>query len=140
MARLDQVINIRPALEKHFGFSQIVDSGSYVFFSGSAAMDENGALKGGASMAEQVRTVYTELCELLARVGAAPEHVVKETVYTVDMDALVAAADVRAAFFSQCAPPASSWIEVRRLYRPEFLIEVELIVEKPAASCAGSPR
>jgi enamine deaminase RidA (YjgF/YER057c/UK114 family) len=131
MARSDQVMNVRPALERHFAFSQVVRSGSYIFVSGTASMDDEGHLKGGPTMADQVNTIFTELSELLARLGTGLEAVVKETIYTVDIDGLVAVAPERARFFRDCAPPASSWIEVRRLFKPEFLLEVELIVEAP---------
>lgn len=129
MARSNQVMNVRPDLEKHFGFSQVVRTGSLIFISGTAAIDEAGSLKGGASMREQVQTVYEELRSVLVGLGVRAENVVKETIFTTDLDALVAAADARAPFFADCAGPASSWIEVRRLFRPELLLEVELIVE-----------
>ena len=58
MARSNQVMSTRPELEQAFGFSQIARSGNLIFVSGSVAMDEHGNLKGGASMREQVHTVY----------------------------------------------------------------------------------
>jgi enamine deaminase RidA (YjgF/YER057c/UK114 family) len=131
MARSNQIMNVRPQLERHFGFSQAVRSDPYIFISGTAAIDEQGAVKGGLSMAEQIDTVFTELWELLAQLGVKPEAVVKETIFTTDIDALAAAAAVRAKYFAGCSPPASSWIEVRRLFRPELLLEVELTVEAP---------
>lgn len=131
MARSDQVMSTRPALEQAFGFSQIARTGSLIFISGSVAMDEHGNLKGGPSMQEQVQTVYTDLCAILAQLGARAENVIKETVYTVDIDELVKARDVRARFFADCAPPASCWVEVRKLFKPEFLLEVEWTVEAP---------
>jgi 2-iminobutanoate/2-iminopropanoate deaminase len=131
MARSNQVMSTRPELERAFGFSQIARSGNLIFVSGSVAMDEHGNLKGGPSMREQVHTVYSDLAVILARLGAKFENVVKETVYTVDIDALVDARDARGRFFEDCAPPASCWVEVRKLFKPEFLLEVELTVEAP---------
>jgi enamine deaminase RidA (YjgF/YER057c/UK114 family) len=131
MARSNQIMNARPQLERHFGFSQVVRSDPYIFISGTAAIDQQGKLKGGASMAEQIDTVFTELTQLLAQLGVKAEAVVKETIYTTDIDALAAAAHVRAKYFAECSPPAASWIEVRRLYLPELLLEVEWTVEAP---------
>lgn len=131
MARSNQVMSVRPALEQAFSFSQIVRSGQFVFISGSVAMDAQGNLKGGPTMRDQVGTVFADLAEILRSVGVRPENVVKETIYTVDIDALVEARDVRAQFYADCAPPASCWVEVRKLFKPEFLLEVELTVEAP---------
>lgn len=131
MALSTQIMNVRPALEKHFAFSQVARSGSFIFIAGTAALTETGTLKGGASMPEQIHTIYTELWGLLAALGVKPENVVKETIYTTDLDALAASAAVRAAFYADCAPPAATWVEVRKLFLPELLLEVELTVETP---------
>src|SRR5690554_1677131 len=104
MANSNQIMRFRHELEEQIGFSQVVKTKSLIFLSGAAAMDETGALKGGASMAEQVHTVFTDLREQLSRLGATPENVVKETIFTVDVDALVAAAPIRAAFYANYAP------------------------------------
>ncbi|ABQ67041.1 Endoribonuclease L-PSP [Rhizorhabdus wittichii RW1] len=130
-----QSLHLRPDLERHFSFAQAVRSGDLLFVSGSVAMDAAGAPLGG-DMASQVHAIYASLTEFLAGQGFDAGQVVKETIYTVDMDALVAAAPVRAAFYADRAPPAATWVEVRRLLTADYLLEVELTLMADGASRA----
>jgi enamine deaminase RidA (YjgF/YER057c/UK114 family) len=43
------------------------------------------------------------------------------------MDAMAAEADIRAEYFADCAPPASTWVQIERLVTPDLLLEVELV-------------
>lgn len=62
----------------------------------------------------------------MKRFGVGLESVIKETIFTTDMEALKAAAAVRTRAYVEPAP-ASTWIEVKRLILPELLVEVELV-------------
>jgi enamine deaminase RidA (YjgF/YER057c/UK114 family) len=130
MARPDQVLNYRPAIEHALAFSQVVKSGPFLFISGILSMDREGNCIGAGNMALQVQTVYSQLREILAEQDVAFEQVVRETIYTVNMQALCAAAPLRARFFESFRGPASTWVEVQGLYRPEYLLEVEVIAER----------
>jgi 2-iminobutanoate/2-iminopropanoate deaminase len=79
-------------------------------------------------MGKQIQNVYQDISETLKAHDASLRNIVKETVYTTDLDALAKNADVRARFFQgeDIAPPASSWVQVSRLGDPEWLIEVEV--------------
>jgi enamine deaminase RidA (YjgF/YER057c/UK114 family) len=59
------------------------------------------------------------------------DSVVKETIYTTDMDALLKVADLRFEYYGKERQPAASWVEVRRLLDPGFLVEVEVVAELP---------
>ena len=56
--------------------------------------------------------------------------VVKETVFTTDMDALVAANPKRVEYYKDVTPPASTWVEVKRLVDPDLMLEVEITAFK----------
>ena len=57
---------------------------------------------------------------------------VKETIYTTDMDALLKAADLRFEYYGEGAPPPTvSWVQVQRLLDPGFLVEIEVVAELP---------
>ncbi|AXI80968.1 Rid family hydrolase [Peterkaempfera bronchialis] len=59
----------------------------------------------------------------LGEVGARLADVVSVTVYTTDIDALTAHADLfRAAFGA--VPPVATWVQVQRLLHPGQLVEI----------------
>jgi enamine deaminase RidA (YjgF/YER057c/UK114 family) len=57
--------------------------------------------------------------------------VVKLNTYVTSMGQSQAFRDVRDKYVNTEAPPASTLIEVRRLFRDEFVVEVEAIVAIP---------
>lgn len=131
MARADQVFYARENLERQFGFAQSVRVGPMLFFSGVTSIDKHGAVMNKDDMAAQVNNVYTELKELLVTHGVSMENVVKETIYTTDMDALFKCAELRLAFIKDYAPPAATWVQVSRLAFPGLMLEVDWTLYVP---------
>lgn len=125
MAKPDQVFNLRQA-EHDFVYSQAVRAGNLLFISGTVSWNDRAEPTGVGDMAVQVRNVYDELARTLKAHNATFADVVKETVYTCDIDAMVGAASIRAGYWADCAPPASTWVEVSRLVHPDLLLEVEM--------------
>lgn len=125
MAKPEQVFNIRKA-EQDFTFSQAIKAGNMLFISGTVSWDANAEPMAAGDMEAQVRNVYEELKVTLEAHGATFANVVKETVYTCDMDAMVSANPVRAGYFNDCAPPASTWVQISRLVHPDLLVEIEM--------------
>src|SRR6202035_3353179 len=81
-----QVFHLNP-YEKDFGYSQAVLIDKTLYISGSVAVDQNGRLVASGDMAGQMRAAYSNIRRTLAAHGAAFDEVVKETIYTTDMDA-----------------------------------------------------
>ena len=131
MARADQVFHSREAIERQLGFSQTVRIGQTIYFSGVVSIDAHANVLDPDDMAAQIRNVYGELKDLLLLHGITVENVVKETIYTTNVDALVANAAVRLEQFAGAVPPAATWVEVRRLFRPELKLEVDWIAHVP---------
>jgi len=119
------------AYEKDLGYSQAVLIDKTLFVSGTVAADADGRLVAPNDMAAQMRAVYTSIKRTLAANGVGFDSVVKETIYTTDMDALLKVADLRFEYYSKERVPAVSWVEVRRLIDPGFLVEVEVVAELP---------
>jgi len=67
----------------------------------------------------------------LEAVGATFKEVVKLNIYVVDISQLQAFREVRDKFVNTEMPPASALVEVRRLVRDEFLIEIEATAVLP---------
>lgn len=56
---------------------------------------------------------------------------VKENVYTTDLDAFIQNKEVRKEFYANTPLPAATWVQVQRLYTPTTVLEVELVAEYP---------
>ncbi|GAA0882835.1 hypothetical protein GCM10009120_14320 [Sphingobacterium siyangense subsp. cladoniae] len=66
----------------------------------------------------------------MASFGATFQHVVKENLYTTDIEAMKKYNDVRKKFYNHDFP-AATWIQVQRLYMSDAKLEVELIAHLP---------
>jgi 2-iminobutanoate/2-iminopropanoate deaminase len=129
-ARVKQVFHLNP-YEKDFGYSQAVLIDKTLYISGSVATDQNGRLVASGDMAAQMRAAYSNIRRTLAAHGAGFDEVVKETIYTTNMDALLKASDVRFEYYDKERLPTTSWVQVQRLVDPGFLVEIEVVAELP---------
>ena len=84
------------------------------------------------TIAEQLNGIYTGLGKILKAYGLTYQNVVKETLFTTDLEAVKANNSVRKAFYKGDYP-AATWVQISRLYegRPDAQIEVELIAHLP---------
>ena len=107
-------------------YSHVVRAGNQLFLAGQVAVDGDGRLVGEGDMRAQVRQVLENLRTVLASQGADFSNVVKINIFTVDIESFRGAADVRTEFFGGY-PPASTLVQVVKLARPEFLVEIEAV-------------
>jgi 2-iminobutanoate/2-iminopropanoate deaminase len=128
--RVKQVFHLNP-YEKDFGYSQAVLIGKTLYISSSVSVDEHGRLVAAGDMAGQLRAAYSNIARTLSANGSAFDQVVKETIYTTDMDALLKSADLRFQFYDKDLLPTTSWVQVQRLVDPGFLVAIEVIAELP---------
>ena len=102
-----------------------------VVISGQVALDSAGKIVGAGNMTAQATQVFENLKLALAGVGATFKDVVKLNTYLTNMGQSQAFRTVRDKYVNPAAPPASTLVEVRRLFRDEFVIEVEAMVALP---------
>jgi reactive intermediate/imine deaminase len=123
-----QLVN-PPALPTVPGYSQVVTvrGGDLVFVAGQVSLDASGALVGAGDFAAQTRQTFQNLMDALAAVGASAISVIKLTTFVTDMSELATFRAVRDQFLDPAHLPASTLVQVTRLFRPEFLIEIEAI-------------
>lgn len=77
-----------------------------------------------------IREAYNELKRTLTAHGLDFRNVVKENLYATDLEAVKKHMDVRKEYYgTDC--PASTWVQVQRLFLPKFVIEVEIIAVFP---------
>ena len=107
--------------EKSIGYCHALQVGDTLYISG---------VVGAGSMEEAVASVYGKLQATLRAHGLGFMHVVKENVYARDLDAFIAANGTRKDFYAG-ALPAATWVQVDRLFRPEYVLEVEVIATIP---------
>lgn len=111
-------------------YTDAVRAGDLLFVSGCVPVDAEGRLVGGDDVVAQARQVFANISDVLAAAAAAPEDVVKVTVFLTDIDDRPAINPVRQEFFGE-ARPASTLVEVGRLAVPGAKIEVEAVALLP---------
>jgi enamine deaminase RidA (YjgF/YER057c/UK114 family) len=106
--------------ETDIGYTGVVRDGDTLHVSGVPCR--------GADMHAAVRDCYGKLTKILQQFDADSSQVVKETVFTTDMDGLIKAIPDRKTFFADGKYPAASWVQISRLFDAEAKLEVEWTV------------
>ncbi len=104
-----------------------IQVGDFLFVSGNVGQDQNGNLVGEGDCEAQSRQVMANILAIVEAAGATMADVVKITCFLTDVADYPAYSKVRAETFPS-SPPASSTVMVAGLVRPEYLVEVEAIV------------
>lgn len=121
---LQQVVT-RPDPYEPFLLSQAIQFGSLLFVSGQAGAGDDGKIVSGGFHA-QGRQAFANLRRALEAGGSSLQDVVKVTIFVTDMANFAEVVVLRREFFS--APyPADTLAEVRALYDPAAMIEIEAI-------------
>lgn len=114
-----------------FGYAQAVQHAGLLHISGTASMGKGFAPVHAGDFEAQLRHVYAAIGRTLDHHGLGFDAIVRETMYTTDMDALAAAMPLRRTFYGEGPYPAATAVEVRRLLLPELLIEIEVDAALP---------
>ena len=115
------------------GYSQAVEvrPGRLVYVAGQVAMDRSGKVVGEGDIRAQTQQTFENLKAALEASGAKFENVVKLNYYFTDITQLPVVREVRDKFINTTNPPASTAVEVKRLFREPYLIEVEAVAVVP---------
>ena len=118
-----------PTLAKPTGYTHAVVAigGRTIYIAGQVALDQSGNIVGKDDFRAQTTQVFENLKRALEAAGATFKNVVKLNYYVVDMKQIQTLREVRSGYVNTEEPPASTLVEVKRLAREEFLIEVEAI-------------
>lgn len=103
------------------GYVQVLKVDNVLYISGAVALDITPA---------GITRVYRALEKSLSSFGATFQNVVKENLYTTDMEAMQKHNAARKAFYKGDFP-AATWMQISRLYMPEAKLEVELVAHLP---------
>lgn len=107
-------------------YSHAVRFGDLLFVSGQVALDDDGKVVGEDDMARQSEVVMENLGRILADQGTSFDRVLHIRTFLTDMDRLPEYGGVRSRYFTG-EPPASTTVQVERLFRPGLMIEVEVV-------------
>jgi reactive intermediate/imine deaminase len=112
-------------------YCDAVRFGDLLFISGLVGVDDKGKVVGQGDAAHQTRQIFENMKKVLDAAGANFADVLKVTVFMINIDDRPLINPVRQEFFGT-ARPASTLVEVRRLVRPDLLLEIEAVVGLPS--------
>jgi 2-iminobutanoate/2-iminopropanoate deaminase len=122
---LPEYFSLRPEIEKIFGYTHAVKIGDTIKISGAVSMDEKGNPTAIWDMSQQIKNIYTDLEKILQHYGCSFDNVVVENIFTTDMPLFLKNAAYRNTIYTKQFP-TGSWIGVKELTIPTFMIEIEL--------------
>ena len=126
-----EIERINPeGMTQPMSYSHLVKFDRLMFIAGQVAVDGDGNVIGEDDMTAQVRQVLENMQSVLASEGANFSDVVKINIFTTDIDEFRKSGEVRREFFGE-HPPTSTLVQIVRLARPVFLVEIEAIAIKP---------
>lgn len=102
--------------------------------SGQVALDKEGNLVGKGDLAKQSEQVFTNIKAIIEDAGGSMNDLVKIGIFMLDASQVPTLRTVRDRFINIKQRPASTLVQVSRLYRDDLLIEIEataVIPKKP---------
>ena len=116
---------LRPEVEKAFGYSHAVKIGTDIKISGAVSMDDAGNPTAIGDLEQQMKNCYADLDKVLKHYGCTFDDVVVENVLTTNMPLFLEHSEYRNSIYKKQFP-TGSWLGVKELALPEFMIEIEL--------------
>ena len=114
------------------GYSHVaeVTGGKMVFIAGQVALDKSGNLVGKDDFRAQAQQIFENLKAAVEAAGGDFHSVIKLNYYcaeSVDASQLPVVREIRDKYVNTANPPTSTFVFVKRLVRPEWLLEVEAV-------------
>lgn len=124
-----EYFSLRPETEKAYGYTHAVKIGNDIKISGAVSMDDSGNPTAVGDFEQQMKNCYEDLDKILKHFNCTFDDVVVENIFTTDMSLFLKHAEYRNTIYTKQFP-TGSWLGVKELALPEFLIEIELEVHK----------
>jgi len=111
------------------GYSHVarIDMGNawMLIISGQVALDKEGNLVGKDDFARQTDMVYENIIKIIQAAGGNKDHLVKTGIFILDNANMPVLREIRNKYINSQKPPASTLVQVDKLYRDDLLIEIE---------------
>lgn len=111
--------------EGSIGYSRAVKIGNVIEVSGTVAVGEAGNLIGEGDVYLQTKFIIQKIEAVLLQAGATLANVVRTRMFVTDISQWEAIGQAHGEAFANIKP-CTSMIEIQRLIRPEYLIEMEV--------------
>lgn len=125
MADAPEYFQLRPEVEKAYGYTHAVRIGNHIKISGAVSMDAEGTPTAVGDLEQQMKNAYADLDTVLKHYGCTFDDVIVEDVFTTNMATFLEVASYRNTIYTRHFP-TGTWLEVKGLALPEFMIEIEL--------------
>lgn len=118
------------AAPKGYSHAASIDLGTctMLIVSGQVALDQQGNLVGKNDLSKQTEQVFKNIKAIAEDAGATMNDVVKLSYYLLDASQVQAVRDIRNKFINIQQPPASTLVQVSKLFREDILIEIEATI------------
>ena len=126
-------IRIDPDPYEAFRLAQGYRVGDFLFISGQAAIDHHGRIVGVGDFYAQAKQAFSNLDRVLRAGGSSLRNVIKVTIFLTDMAHFEKIVELRGQWFTT-PYPADTIVEVRSLYSPDAMIEIEAIAVADSAA------
>jgi enamine deaminase RidA (YjgF/YER057c/UK114 family) len=93
-------------------------------------MDDEGNPTAVGDLEQQMKNAYADLEKVLRHYDCSFDDVIVENVFTTDMAKFLEVAAYRTTVYKKQFP-TGTWLEVKGLALPEFMIEIELEAHRP---------
>ena len=120
---------LRPEVEKAYGYTHAVKIGNDIKISGAVSMDNKGNPTAVGDFLQQMKNCYSDLDKILKHYGCTFDDVVVENVFTTNMPEFLKQAGYRNSIYTKQFP-TGSWLGVKELALPEFMIEIDMEAHK----------
>jgi 2-iminobutanoate/2-iminopropanoate deaminase len=124
-----EYFNLRPKLEKDYGYSHAVKIGDDLKISGAVSMNDSGIIVAPGNMEQQMKNCYSDLEKILHYYGYTFDDVVAENVYTTNMADFIKVSRFRNSIYKKQFP-TGTWLEVKGLAVTGQLIEIDMEAHK----------
>jgi 2-iminobutanoate/2-iminopropanoate deaminase len=115
------------AAPRGYSHAAVIDLGNckMVIMSGQVAFDQKGNLVGPNDIAKQTEQVFRNIKSIVEAAGGNMNHLVKLGIFTTDVSRLPELRTIRDQFINTKTPPASTLVQINKLFREDVLIEIE---------------
>jgi 2-iminobutanoate/2-iminopropanoate deaminase len=114
-------------LHRPFGYAHAIQIDKTLYISGQIPLDMAMNVVGKNDMAAQTEQVYANLRKVLEDAGGTMRNIVMLNIYCTDIESFdKQTRGLRKKYFGDYYPAITA-VQVKRLYRPDFMIEVEAV-------------
>ena len=115
------------SLHRPFGYAHAIQIEKTLYISSQVPLDMDLKSVGEGDIAAQTEQVYANMEKVVKSAGGSMRNIVMLNIYCTDLDAYDKhTRSVRKKYFGDYYP-ATTAVEIKRLYRPEYMIEIEAV-------------